>query len=55
MSDSRSPFAAPASALASRYRIARELGSGGMTTASLARDLKHDRDVAIKGPPRRAR
>jgi eukaryotic-like serine/threonine-protein kinase len=35
-------------ALADRYRIERELGSGGMATVYLARDLKHDRDVAIK-------
>ena len=35
-------------ALADRYRIMRELGAGGMATVYLARDLKHDRDVAIK-------
>ncbi|MEQ1691164.1 MAG: serine/threonine-protein kinase [Gemmatimonas sp.] len=35
-------------ALAARYRIARELGAGGMATVYLAHDLKHDRDVAIK-------
>ena len=35
-------------ALADRYRIARELGAGGMATVYLAHDLKHDRDVAIK-------
>lgn len=35
-------------ALVGRYRIERELGSGGMATVHLARDLKHDRDVAIK-------
>ena len=34
--------------LIGRYRIERELGHGGMATAFLARDLKHDRDVAIK-------
>jgi len=35
-------------ALAGRYRIERELGSGGMATVWLAHDLKHDRKVAIK-------
>ena len=35
-------------ALADRYRIERELGQGGMATVYLARDLKHDRDVAVK-------
>ena len=37
-----------ASALADRYRIERELGQGGMATVYLARDAKHDRNVAIK-------
>src|SRR5512138_42441 len=36
------------SALAGRYRVERELGAGGMATVYLARDLRHDRDVAIK-------
>lgn len=35
-------------ALAGRYDIQRELGSGGMATVFLAKDLRHDRDVAIK-------
>src|SRR5256712_2204500 len=35
-------------ALAGRYAIERELGAGGMATVYLARDLKHDRDVALK-------
>ena len=35
-------------ALADRYRISRQLGAGGMASVFLARDLKHDRDVAIK-------
>jgi len=35
-------------ALADRYQIERELGSGGMATVYLAQDLKHDRKVAIK-------
>ena len=37
-----------ASALVDRYRIERELGSGGMATVYLAHDIRHDRDVAIK-------
>ena len=36
------------SLLAERYRIERELGAGGMATVYLARDPKHDRDVAVK-------
>jgi serine/threonine-protein kinase len=35
-------------ALNERYRIEREVGVGGMATVYLARDLRHDRDVAIK-------
>src|SRR6476469_5051160 len=35
-------------ALAERYAIERELGRGGMATVFLARDLKHDRLVALK-------
>ena len=35
-------------ALADRYTIERELGSGGMATVYLAHDLKHDRKVALK-------
>ncbi len=35
-------------ALADRYQIERELGSGGMATVYLAHDLKHDRPVALK-------
>lgn len=34
--------------LGGRYRIERELGAGGNATVYLARDLKHDRDVAVK-------
>lgn len=39
---------AVAAALASRYSIERELGTGAMATVYLARDLKHGRQVAIK-------
>jgi len=34
--------------LAGRYAPERELGRGGMAAAYLARDLKHDRRVAIR-------
>ena len=37
-----------AAALADRYRLERELGQGGMATVYLARDLRHERQVAIK-------
>ncbi|MFN7530595.1 MAG: serine/threonine-protein kinase, partial [Gemmatimonas sp.] len=37
-----------ATALATHYRVERELGAGGMATVYLAHDLKHERDVAIK-------
>ncbi len=36
------------SALADRYAIERELGSGGMATVYLAEDVKHRRKVALK-------
>src|SRR6266513_5405986 len=35
-------------ALADRYALERELGRGGMAVVFLARDLRHDRPVAIK-------
>ncbi len=35
-------------ALTERYTIERELGRGGMATVYLARDVKHDRPVALK-------
>ncbi|HXG43703.1 MAG TPA: protein kinase [Gemmatimonadales bacterium] len=49
MSDSASPVpAAFAAALAGRYRIEDRLAQGGMATVYRARDLKHDRAVAVK-------
>ena len=41
-------FARLQSALAHRYAIERRIGQGGMATVYLARDLKHDRLVALK-------
>jgi len=35
-------------ALADRYMIERELGRGGMSVVDLARDLRHNRPVALK-------
>ncbi|HUQ14861.1 MAG TPA: hypothetical protein VM094_02315 [Gemmatimonadales bacterium] len=35
-------------ALAGRYTLERELGRGGMAAVYLARDLRHDRLVALK-------
>jgi TolB-like protein/Tfp pilus assembly protein PilF len=36
------------SGLSGRYALERELGRGGMATVYLARDLRHDRPVALK-------
>ncbi len=35
-------------ALAPRYEVEREIGSGGMATVYRARDLRHERQVAVK-------
>ena len=46
-----SPFSDPTAALAAGLRdryVDRELGRGGMATVYVARDLKHDRPVALK-------
>jgi eukaryotic-like serine/threonine-protein kinase len=43
-----SPLTELRAALADRYGFERELGRGGMATVFLARDLRHDRPVAIK-------
>ena len=42
------PLARLTAALADRYEIEREIGAGGMATVYMARDLKHDRQVALK-------
>ena len=36
------------SALSDRYEIDREVGEGGMASVYLARDVKHNRNVALK-------
>src|SRR5438477_6259082 len=36
------------SALGERYKFEREIGAGGMATVYLARDLRHERQVAVK-------
>jgi serine/threonine-protein kinase len=42
------PVARLNAALEGRYAIERELGEGGMATVYLAKDLKHNRSVALK-------
>jgi eukaryotic-like serine/threonine-protein kinase len=46
--DARRVAARLTSALGERYAIVREIAHGGMATVYLARDLRHDRPVAIK-------
>ena len=49
MTDRRAdPLATLREALTERYAFERELGRGGMATVYLARDLRHDRPVALK-------
>ena len=36
------------SALSGRYAVDREIGAGGMATVYLARDVRHERKVALK-------
>jgi eukaryotic-like serine/threonine-protein kinase len=42
------PIAQLKTALSDRYTIEREIGAGGMATVYLARDVRHDRLVALK-------
>jgi Tol biopolymer transport system component len=42
------PAPSLSAALAGRYAVERELGQGGMATVYLARDVRHDRHVALK-------
>ena len=43
-----SAIAQLSAALAGRYEIDREIGTGGMATVYLARDIRHERHVALK-------
>ena len=42
------PLSQLRTSLADHYEIEREIGAGGMATVYLARDLRHDRHVALK-------
>ena len=46
MSSVADPITRLNAALEGRYAIERELGEGGMATVYLAKDLKHNRNVA---------
>jgi TolB-like protein/tetratricopeptide (TPR) repeat protein len=52
VTDSSSPqsesFSRLRDGLSGRYEIDREIGQGGFATVYIARDLRHDRDVALK-------
>jgi len=48
MTDPSSAVSRLSAALAGRYQIEHQLGAGGMATVYLARDVKHDREVALK-------
>ena len=47
-SDTSVSAASGGTVFGARYRIEREVGRGGMATVYLARDLRHDRAVALK-------
>ena len=42
------PTTALHAALAGRYTIEHEIGRGGMATVYVARDIRHERNVALK-------
>ena len=48
MADSADPIGPLRAALAGRYEIGREIGQGAFATVYLARDARHDRQLALK-------